>query len=169
MATWKIYTTSDNKIAVVTPYNARLVAEAKRRMGRWIDLTITKKDDSKAVVKAWKLDATHRSAMEALCVELFPETDALIERVVTWTADNYGSLHAPTIDGYRLVWFGRDTYNVAQANTGEPFEVIEILENDLRSGGSRNNPRLYGKLTLRLRCRPQAAAAGDGWTVEALD
>jgi hypothetical protein len=169
MATWKIYSTNDGKIAVSTPYNAQVVAECKRRMGRWIDLTIAKRDGSSRVVKAWKLDASHRQAIEALCVELFPDPDALIERVITWTAQDYGSLHAPTIDGYRVAWFSRDNYSIAQAKAGEPFEIMEVVEDDLTSGGSRNNPRLYGKLTLRLRCRPQAVAAGDGWTAEVID
>lgn len=168
MAIWKIYTTNDGKIAVSTPYNPQIVAECKRRMGKWIDLTITKKDASTATIKAWKLDASHRPAIEALCAELFPEAGELITRVVTWTADEY-SLNPPTIDGYKVVWFGRDNFNIAQANPGEPFEIIEVMENTLQTGGSRNNPRLYGKLTLKMRCRPQAVAAGQDWNVEVLD
>jgi hypothetical protein len=165
MATWKIYTTKDNHIAVATPYNAQIVAEAKRRMGKFIDLTVAAKDGSTSVVKAWKLDASHREAMESLCRELFPEADALIERVVTWTANEY-SYAAPTIDGYRVVWFSRDRYTIARPKADEPIQILEIIEDNLRSGGSRNNPRLYGSLTLRLRCRPQAIAAGDEWIVE---
>lgn len=168
MTTWKLYSTNDGKIAVVTPYNAHLVAECKRRMAKWIDLTISKKDGTKAVIKAWKLDASHRAAIEALCADLFPPRESLIERVVRWEKTG-ASANGPTMDGYDLVGFGRDRYWIKRFDGGESIEIVEIVEDNLESGGSRNNPRLFGSVTLRLRCRPQAVAAGDGWTVEVID
>src|SRR5262245_7057805 len=156
MASWKILNLKSGKIAVFTPYNASIVAECKRRMGKWI--TVTGMGD------AWAMDKSHRAAMEALCTELFPSRDALIERVITWSSNS--SLSSPTIDGYRLVWFGRDGYSFAQSKAGEPFGIVEVLEDELGTAGSKNHPRLWGKVTLRVRCRPQAEAAGDDWSVE---
>jgi hypothetical protein len=57
-------------------------------------------------------------------------------------------LAEPTLDGLRLCSFGRDF--VGRVNHEA---VIEVLENTLRSGGSRNNPRIGGRLVVRARIR----------------
>jgi hypothetical protein len=159
--TWKIYTTKSGEIAVATPFNPAIVAESKRRMGTFIDLNL----GEGKTVKAWKMDASHREAMEKLCRDLFEATD-LVERVITWTADGGWSYTSPTLDGYDLVWFGRDNHNIKRFDAGEPVKILEILANTLETGGSRNNPKLYGSIKLRVRCRAAAAAEGKDWNVE---
>lgn len=65
-----------------------------------------------------------------------------------------------------LLWFGRDGRSVKRFDQGEPIKILEIVENTTSTGGSRNNPKLYGSITLRVRCRPSAVASGEDWTVE---
>lgn len=150
-----------NKIAVETPYNETIRAAAKRRMGTWGSVAL-----KAGVTPAWIMDASHKEAMAELIADLFPPMDTLIERVVTWTCDGQSSAYAPTMDGYAVAGFSRDRNWIRQPDAGVPLQIIEIIADSLLSYGSRNNPRLGGSVTLRLRCRPQAAAGGQGWTVE---
>lgn len=160
MATWKMYTTKSGDIALVSPYSPTIVAEAKRRMGKWIDLNL---GEGKSV-KAWRMDASHRTAMEQLCRELFDATD-LIERVITWSVQ-FGSTSSPTLDGYDLLWFGRDNRSIRRFDQGEHIKILEVVKDEISTGGSRNHPKLFGSITLRVRCRAAAAAGGDDWTIE---
>lgn len=156
-----IHTLQNGKIAVETPYSSAVIAESKRRMGEWKGVTT-----KSGVVKMWVMDAAHREAMQALITELFPPIDTLIERVVTWTSDGQSSAYAPTMDGYDVAGFTRDRNWIRRPDAGVPLVIVEVLHDDLGSYGSRNNPRLGGSVTLRLRCRPQAVAGGSGWLVE---
>lgn len=151
----------NNKIAVVTPYNAMVIAEAKRRMGQWKNVAF--KNGTK---QAWVMDASHKAAMEALVTELFPPMDTLVERVITWTSDGQSSAYAPTLDGYDVAGFSRDRNWIRQPDAGVPLQIVEIVSDSLLSYGSRNNPRLGGSVTLRVRCRANAQAGGSGWNVE---
>lgn len=157
----RIVDLTGGKIAVITPYNTTVIAEAKRRMGKWGSVNM-----KSGVTPAWVLDGLHKDAMQTLLVELFPPMDTLIERVVTWKSDGQSSAYAPTMDGYDVAGFSRDRNWIKHFEQGEPLQILEIVEDTLESFGSRNNPRLGGSVTLRLRCRPQAVAAGDGWIVE---
>lgn len=156
-----IHNLQNGKIAVETPYNTTIIAESKRRMGTWKD--VNTKNGAKPM---WVMDASHRDAMQALITELFPPMDVLIDRVVTWTSEGQSSAYAPTMDGYDVAGFSRDRNWIRRPDAGVPLEIIEVLHDDLGSYGSRANPRLGGSVTLRMRCRPQAVAAGEGWTVE---
>ncbi len=157
----RIVNLQNGKIAVETPYNATIIAEAKRRMGKWQNVTF-----SAGVRQCWVMDAVHKDAMIELIADLFPPMDTLVERIVTWTSDGQSSASAPTMDGYDVAGFSRDRNWIRQPDAGVPLQIIEIVADSLVSYGSRNNPRLGGSVTLRLRCRPQATAGGQGWTVE---
>lgn len=157
----RIVDLTNGKIAIITPYNATIIAEAKRRMGKWGSVAL-----KSGATPAWILDGSHKDAIQALLVELFPPMDTLIERVVTWKSDGQSSAYAPTMDGYDVAGFSRDRNWIKRFDGGEPLQILEIIEDTLESYGSRNNPRLGGSVTLRLRCRPQAVAGGAGWLVE---
>ena len=157
----RIVDLTNGKIAVITPYNTAVIAEAKRRMGKWGSVNM-----KSGATPAWILDGAHKDAMQALITELFPPMDALVERVITWTCEGQSSASAPTMDGYDVAGFSRDRNWIKRFDGGEPLQIIEIVNDSLLSYGSRANPRLGGSVTLRLRCRPQAAAGGQGWTVE---
>lgn len=163
MSNYTLYKLTSGKIAIVAPFHATLVAECRRRMGKWAAI-----NTPSGAGYAWTLDAAHRDAIVALAAELFPSREQLIERVVTWTCDGQWSASSPTMDGYDVAGFSRDGHWIKRFDAGEPLQIIEIVADGLRSYGSRNNPRLGGKVTLRLRCRPQAVAAGDGWNVEVI-
>ena len=162
MSHWNIYTTKNEEIAVVTPFHALVVAEAKRRMGRFTSIKIKEQ-----LHKCWILDPIHREAMAKLCRDVFESE--LIERVIEWKSDGEYSYYSPQLDGYDLVWFGRDAYRINRFAADQPVRVLEILKDTLDSGGSRNNPKLHGALRLRVRCRAAAEAGGDGWLVDVVN
>lgn len=167
MAT-KIWTLEGGKIGVETPWNAKVIAEAKRRMGRWGG--VATKDGR---VQAWVMDASHKEAMQQLVDELFPGREALVERTVEFATiptewSRGSSYHSPKIDGYDLVEFGRDSFYLRCIPEDAPLQVLEIVENKLDTGGSRKNPWLTGQLTVRVRCRPQAVCEWTEGVVEVI-
>lgn len=146
-------------IAVVSPWNAALVEECKRRMGAFKTITTPS-----GAVQGWKLDAIHRPDMERLLAELFPPRESLVERIITFQSS--GSSYSPTVDGYDLIGFSRDRSWVKRFDGGEPLQILHVMESNLETGGSRNNPRLYGRCVIKLRCRPQAQVLWNGGSVE---
>lgn len=154
-----IRTLTNGKIAIVTPWNAAVIEAAKAKMGRWMRVNAERPYD------AWVLDASHRPAMESLIADLFPPRESLIERVIAFQCAGYSN-NAPTVDGYALVEFSRDRRWWKRFEAGEPIEIVEILEDSLDTGGSRNNPRLLGRCVVRVRCRPQAEASWESGQVE---
>lgn len=157
----RIVSLTSGKIAVITPYNTTVIAESKRRMGTWKSINV-----NGATTSGWVMDASHQGAMQALITDLFPPMSTLIERTITWTSDGQSSAYAPTIDGYDVAGFSRDRNWIRRPDAGVPLEIIEVISDRLESYGSRDNPRLGGSVTLRLRCRAHAVAGGQGWIVE---
>jgi hypothetical protein len=99
MSNYTLYKLTSGKIAIVAPFHATLVAECRRRMGKWSAI-----NTPSGAGYAWTLDAAHRDAIVALAAELFPSREQLIERVVTWTCDGQ-SASSPTMDGYDVAVF----------------------------------------------------------------
>lgn len=151
----QIVTLKDNRIAIVTPWHQAIIDECKRRMGEYKDLTLPA-----GVAKAWVMDASHRQAMKALIAELFPPREQLVERIYRFrTPDTRESTREPTIDGYKVVSFGRAVHSIARPPAGAPLEILEILEDTLSTGGTNTTPLLRGRLAVRVRCRREAVAS----------
>lgn len=159
----KILSLTNGKIAVFTPYHKKLIDEAKARMGKWQNVNVKQADGSVKASSAWVLDASHKPTMETLISELFPPRETLVERVIEVEGNSSSS---PTVDGYDLVGFSRDRYWFKSFDGGEPVEIIHVMSDGLDTSGSRNNPRLTGKATIKLRCRPQAEVEWSNGTVE---
>lgn len=147
----RIVNLQSGRIAAVTPYQPGAIERFKALMGKWQLVT--------GIGHAWTFAAEHRPAVAAILAEYWPPAEAKVERIYTFTGT--GAYGSPRIDGRDLVRFERDW-------TGRPLhdDVVEILENTLRSGGSRRNPTLSGRLVVRARVRPAAEARWPGGTVE---
>lgn len=157
MSRTKITPLKDGRIAVETPYNPQFVKRAKDLMGSWGDVAF-----SEGTRKAWVLRAEHQPKIEALFAELWPPEESKCEKTFAFTCGR-GSYESPRIDGLDLVRFGRDF--VGRINHPD---IVEVIENKLKHGGSTKYPQLYGSLTVRCLVRSGAKAVWGGGEVEDL-
>lgn len=158
------YRLKQERIAFMTPFHPEFVRMARKRGGEFRDIRI-----DGTTMKAWVFDASCEAAIQSLCESLFPPATALVERTLTWSiaADADYAVHSPTLDGYDLLRFSRDHWELAVWSLRDkPVRILEELATTIQTHGSRNNPCLRGSITLKVRCRPDAQAGGRGWHVE---
>lgn len=70
---------------------------------------------------------------------------------ITWNLNR----DSPEIDGIALANISRDWWSWRQGAFNCPVD-FKVIEQNLKSGGSRNNPGLYGKLVIEATISPDA-------------
>lgn len=128
-----------NRSGIRTPYNALFVADLKKTASntRW-----------NAGEGVWFFDDFCLAAVVELAKKYFPEETKIYR--VTWNLDD--SCHAPSIDSSPLIWFGRDNWG---KNNKTAYPTL-YKEATFKTGGSRANPRLTGRLIIETKARPNA-------------
>lgn len=142
------------RVALIAPYHPQLVAECKRRMGKFG--AVKTKEGSQE--KAWTLRAEHQEPLDQQCQALWPPPETRVERFFTYRCDSSTNITsssgaAPQLDGLDLCRFERD-----QCSEIYHPDVLEVIEKRLRTGGSRAHPSLSGTLVIRAKVRPEATA-----------
>lgn len=80
---------------------------------------------------------------------------------ITWQLDrDYGV----TIDGARVLFVSRDYWNFTRGSF--PFKA---LESNLSTGGSRNNPRVSGRLVIEVQLREGAILDPEPESIELIE
>lgn len=140
----------DGRIGLICPYN----------------------DEFQSELKALTSSAKFRGSDNAWCFdeELRPLVMPLVERYFTHTAWRRVTMHLRgadnlTVDGARLMYVTRDYWNWRR-DTAVNFRVIE---SNVDSGGSRNNPCVSGFLILYMDIRDGAVISPEPEMVELLE
>lgn len=135
---YKIVETGTGELAIYTPYNTLFIEEIKRvPTRRWDSLK-----------KAWIVSEEYRPDVERIVEKYFPTREEEIEDILwgirkTAVFGGLGYAESLTVDGQRLISFTRDWVS-AKDRPG-----IEIVYDDLYSGGSRKYPTWWGKIVIR--------------------
>lgn len=87
--------------------------------------------------------------VEALAKSVFE--DSLVRSRLTFTLDRNDS---PSIDGTPIMYYGRDNVDWARKDT-EGFAIV-VVENTVKSGGSKSYPHLSGTCTIEVTHRENA-------------
>ena len=151
----KIVKLNSGRLAVETPYNAGFVSELKRRVpaARWNR-------------PYWTFPAEARATVEEIVAKYFPPETAKRRYRVRFQGLERES--GPVLAGMPLVDYGRDGHRFRHP------DIIEVVEDNLRAGGSRRNPHISGDFEVILKATPEAVAEmvaewGEKVQVEDLD
>ena len=142
-----------SRLAVETPYNAGFVSELKRRVpaARWNR-------------PYWTFPAEARATVEEIVAKYFPPETAKRRYRVRFQGLERES--GPVLAGMPLVDYGRDGHRFRHP------DIIEVVEDNLRAGGSRRNPHISGDFEVIVKATPEAVAemvAGWGEKVQVED
>lgn len=132
-----IKTLENGQLAIKSPYNGNFVKDLK---------TLVPSADWKG--QRWIINASGRDQAEALLEQYYPPEDQLQTVRIEWLLERDN----PQIDNVNLASISRDYWSWKR-NCPIDFKVIE---QSIDSGGSRNNPGLYGKLVIEAAIRPDA-------------
>lgn len=129
--------TSESRLGVKTPYNAKFVADIKKDCpsAKW---------SSKST--AWFVDAVSKPQLYALVQKYF---GAKTRKRLTFELEYNKNLY---IDGMGLMVVGRDNWSWDSRHT----DTMALIEESLQTGGSRNNPNISGQLTIEIDVRDGA-------------
>ena len=151
---------NSSRLGVKTPYNAGFVAELKRRVpaARWNR-------------PYWTFPAEARATVEEIVAKYFPPEAAKRRYRVRFQGLGLHGLYgdkSPVLAGTPLVEHTRDWYRFRHP------DIIEVVEDNLRPGGSRRNPHISGDFEVILKATPEAVAEmvaewGEKVQVEDLD
>ena len=127
--------TKAGRVGIETPYNTLFVSELKKVAG-----------NAKWVAPTWFFDEIGLAQVKQLADKFF--SNNYVTYKVSWELTGDG----PLIDGMDVIKYDRDSHKNAW---NFPLPIVYLNQN-LKSGGSRNNPTLSGTLTVEVIARPDA-------------
>jgi len=124
-------------LGIKTPFNRRFTNELKALVpsAKWQN-------------PYWIIKQSGREQTEELLSKYYPAQEALERVRIEWNLDR----DDPQIDGVSLANIERDNWGWKR---NCPFD-FKVIEQTLESGGSRNNPGLFGRLIIEVSVRPGA-------------
>lgn len=130
-------TEKDGKLLISSPYNGEFVAELKKSVpsAQWTG-------------KRWAINISGKAQAENLLSKYYPSSEQLQTVKIEWDLDRDN----PQIDGTSLASVSRDVWNWRKDC---PID-FKVIEQEVKSGGSRNHPGLFGKLVIEVAIRPDA-------------
>jgi hypothetical protein len=146
---WKIVKLAGGKIAVDCPWNRLVIDECHRLMGKW--------EVVRDLGRMWVLAGEHEETIRAFLADLYD--GPRVERIITFASEL--ARESPLIDG---TWVIGD-FNRVRRGRVEHRDVVEVLDDAVEAGGSKNHPILFGRLKVRARVRPNALITWEGGTV----
>lgn len=130
------------------PYNGEFIKQIRSLCpgAKWVD-------------KQWQFRTRHADVVMGLLAEFFdPENQ--VDHVVYW---EQLSRDIPRVDGVDLAFISRDSWKWRGALQFDPVVV------DLRPGGSRANPGLYGRLVVKVKARRDAVFTPEPSRIDLVD
>ncbi len=133
----KLRTMKSGNIGIETPFNEAFKNELKGLV-----------PSAKWQAPLWIINPDGLDQAKELLAKYYPPNEALQTVRIEWDLDR----ESPKIDGVDLANVNRDWWSWSRSC----YIYFKVIEQSLETGGSRNNPNLYGPLIIEAKIRPDA-------------